>query len=158
MIGAHGSRYESSPLHDFGFEDRPPWICSSHVTDAHPLNSCIGADFAEGPTWYVSSVTGGVTDQQGAAVPGVMVTIINTQTSENKVYVTDASGQHVAQDLNPGRYTVAFERQGLSRVERSDISVLLGRSFELNAEMRVGQLTETVTNLQCRSARAAGAR
>jgi hypothetical protein len=90
------------------------------------------------------TLTGRVTDQQGAAVPGVTVTITNTQTSENKVYVTDANGQYVAQDLNPGRYNVAFELQGFSRVERSDISVLLGRNFELNAEMRVGQLTETV--------------
>ncbi len=90
------------------------------------------------------TLTGKVTDQQGAAVPGVTVTITNTQTGENKVYVTDANGQYVAQDLNPGRYNVAFELQGFSRVERSDISVMLGRSFELDAEVRVGQLTETV--------------
>ena len=90
------------------------------------------------------TLTGRVTDQQGAAVPGVTVTVTNIETGENKVYVTDANGQWVALDLNPGRYNVAFELAGFARVERPDISVMLGRGFELDAQMRVGQLTETV--------------
>ncbi len=77
-------------------------------------------------------------------MPGVTVTVTNIETGENKVYVTDANGQWVALDLNPGRYNVAFELAGFARVERPDISVMLGRGFELNAQMRVGQLTETV--------------
>ena len=90
------------------------------------------------------TLQGRVTDQQGAPVPGVTVTVTNIETGENKVYVTDANGQWVALDLNPGRYNVAFELAGFARVERPDISVMLGRGFELNAQMRVGQLTETV--------------
>ena len=90
------------------------------------------------------SLTGRVTDQQGGAVPGVTVTITNAQTGESRLFVTDSNGQYLAQDLNPGRYTVLFELTGFSRVERSDISVLLGRTFELDAQMRVGQLSETV--------------
>ena len=46
--------------------------------------------------------------------------------------------------MSPGRYNVAFELSGFAKVERSDISVLLGRSFDINAQMRVGQLAETV--------------
>ena len=90
------------------------------------------------------SLTGKVTDQQGAAVPGVTVTITNIQTGENRVYVTDSEGEYRALDLPPGRYNVAFELTGFSRAERTDISVLLGRAFEIDAQMRVGQLTETV--------------
>ena len=90
------------------------------------------------------TLRGTVEDQQGAAVPGVTVTITNTVTGEVREYVTDGNGQYVAQDLNPGRYTVAFELSGFARVERTDISVALGRSFQLDAQMRVGGLTETV--------------
>jgi hypothetical protein len=90
------------------------------------------------------TLRGTVTDQQGAAVPGVTVTITNSVTGEARDYVTDGNGQYLAQDLNPGRYTVAFELSGFARVERTDISVQLGRAFELDAQMRVGQLTETV--------------
>jgi outer membrane receptor protein involved in Fe transport len=90
------------------------------------------------------TLTGRVTDQQGASVPGVTVTVTNTQSGEVRTYVTDENGQYLAPDLNPGRYTVAFELSGFSKVERADISVLLGRSFQLDAQMAVGALTETV--------------
>jgi hypothetical protein len=90
------------------------------------------------------ALTGRVTDQQGAAVPGVTVTATNTQSGEVRTYVTNASGQYNAPDLVPGRYTVAFELTGFSKVERPDINVLLGRTFELDAQMRVGAVTEVV--------------
>jgi len=90
------------------------------------------------------TLTGKVTDQQGAAVPGVTVTTTNNTTGEPRVFVTDASGQYIAPDLNPGRYTVVFELTGFSKIERNDISVVLGRTFELNAQMTVGSVTETV--------------
>src|SRR5215203_876808 len=84
------------------------------------------------------TLTGRVTDQQGAAVPGVTVTVTNTQSGEVRTFVTDGNGQYIAADLNPGRYTAAFELSGFSKIERSDLSVQLGRTFELNAEMTVG--------------------
>ena len=90
------------------------------------------------------TLTGRVTDQQGSAVPGVSVNVTNTETGEVRTYVTDANGVYLAQDLNPGRYTVAFELSGFSRVERPDVSVLLGREFTIDAQMRVGNVTETV--------------
>jgi hypothetical protein len=90
------------------------------------------------------ALTGRVTDQQGAAVPGVTVIATNTQTGEVRTYVTNANGQYNAPDLTPGRYTVAFELTGFAKVERPDINVLLGRTFELDAQMRVGALTEVV--------------
>ena len=85
-----------------------------------------------------------VTDQQGQPIPAVTVTITNAVSGEPRVHVTDANGQHPAPDFSPGRYNVAFELSGFAKVERSDISVLLGRSFDINAQMRVGQLAETV--------------
>src|SRR6266542_928525 len=90
------------------------------------------------------SLTGTVTDQQGAAIPGVTVTVTNAQTGEVRTFVTDSNGQFNAPDLNPGRYTVAFELSGFARVERPDVNVLLGRGFNLDAQMKVGALTETV--------------
>src|SRR5262245_35053632 len=90
------------------------------------------------------ALTGRVTDQQGAAIPGVTVVTTNTQSGEIRTFVTDSNGQFAALDLVPGRYTVRFELTGFAKVERSDINVLLGRSFALDTQMRVGELTETV--------------
>ena len=90
------------------------------------------------------TLTGKITDPQGAAVPGVTVSATNNATGEARVFVSDANGQYIAPDLNPGRYTVTFELSGFSKIERNDISVVLGRTFELNAQMTVGSVTETV--------------
>ena len=89
-------------------------------------------------------LTGRVTDQQGQAIPGVTVVTTNTQSGEVRTFVTDANGQFTAPDLVPGRYNVRFELTGFSKVERNDISVVLGRTFALDTQMRVGELTETV--------------
>ncbi|MGE3510346.1 MAG: carboxypeptidase regulatory-like domain-containing protein [Vicinamibacterales bacterium] len=90
------------------------------------------------------SLTGTVTDQQGAAIPGVSVVITSMTSGESRVFVTDSSGKYTAPDLNPGRYRVAFELSGFNRVEREDVSVALGRTFALDARLQVGAVTETV--------------
>jgi Carboxypeptidase regulatory-like domain len=89
-------------------------------------------------------LTGRVTDQQGSAIPGVTVVATNTESGAVRSFVTDANGQFQAPDLVPGRYIVRFELTGFSKVERTDIIVVLGRTFDLDAQMRVGELTETV--------------
>jgi hypothetical protein len=90
------------------------------------------------------TLTGQVMDAQGGAVPGVSVVATNVQTGEAREFVTDGNGRYIAPDLVPGRYTVRFSLSGFAPVERADVLVLLGRAFELDAELRVGGVTETV--------------
>ena len=90
------------------------------------------------------ALTGRVTDQQGAVVPGVTVTTVNTQTGESRVFVSGADGMFRAPDLVPGRYTVRFELSGFTTVERADVLVMLGREFEIDTQLGVGAQTETV--------------
>jgi hypothetical protein len=90
------------------------------------------------------TLRGTVTDAQGGAVPGVTVTITNVESGEVRTFVSDAEGRYLAQDLNPGRYNVTFELSGFRKVERTNILVLLGRSFDVNAELAVGGVTEVV--------------
>ncbi len=90
------------------------------------------------------ALSGKVTDQQSAVMPGVTVTTVNTQSGESRVFVTGADGTFRAPDLAPGRYTVRFELSGFTTTERADVLVLLGREFELNTQLSVGAQTETV--------------
>ena len=90
------------------------------------------------------ALTGKVTDQQGAVVPGVTVTTVNTQSGESRVFVSGADGMFRAPDLVPGRYTVRFELSGFTTVERADVLVMLGREFEIDTQLGVGAQTETV--------------
>jgi outer membrane receptor protein involved in Fe transport len=90
------------------------------------------------------ALTGKVTDQQNAVVPGVTVTATNTQTGEARVFVTGADGMFRAPDLAPGRYTIKFELSGFTTSERPDVLVMLGREFEVNTQLNVGAQTEVV--------------
>ena len=90
------------------------------------------------------TLQGRVTDQQSAPIPGVTVSVTSLTSGETRTFVTDANGQFVASDLNPGRYKVNFELSGFTRIERPDVSVALGRTFEVNTEMSVSGVTETV--------------
>jgi Carboxypeptidase regulatory-like domain len=88
------------------------------------------------------ALTGRVTDQQGGAIPGVIIVTTHMETGEIRSFVTDASGQYVAPDLTPGRYTVRFELIGFAKVERSDVLVEPGRTLEVNSQLNVSQLSE----------------
>ena len=90
------------------------------------------------------TLQGRVTDQQSSPIPGVTVAVTSLTSGETRTFVTDANGQFVASDLNPGRYKVNFELSGFTRVERPDVTVLLGRTFEVNTQLTVGGVTETV--------------
>ena len=86
------------------------------------------------------TVTGtlqGVTrDTNGALVPGVTVTIKNTENGQERVIVTNAQGYYVATFLPIGRYQVTATRGDFGTVIRENVEITLNDSvnadFELN--------------------------
>ena len=59
--------------------------------------------------------------------------------------VTDEKGQYKIVDLRPGTYTVTFSLPGFSTVKREGIELTADFTAPVNADMRVGQIEETVT-------------
>jgi protocatechuate 3,4-dioxygenase beta subunit len=66
--------------------------------------------WAQGET--TSAIVGQVSDASGAAVPGAMVTIHNTETGLQRAATSDDSGRFSFTQLKPGIYTVRVEAQG----------------------------------------------
>jgi hypothetical protein len=89
------------------------------------------------------TITGTATDVSGGVLPGVTVTITNIQTGRVTTAVTDGSGMYRA-ELDPGVYKVGFELSGFARQELPEVNVLLGRTFTINASMKVGNIAEAV--------------
>jgi len=89
------------------------------------------------------TITGQLTDPQGGVLPGVTVAATNRQTGRVSSAATDGNGRY-AVNLEPGFYTIRFELAGFARQEMADIEVLLGRTFDINATMRVGNMSEAV--------------
>src|SRR2546425_3377185 len=100
-------------------------------------------------TWaQVASATiaGVVKDTSGAVMPGVTVEAASPALIEKvRTVVTDDQGQYKILELRPGQYTVAFSLAGFATVKREGIELTTGFTAQVNAELRVGSLEETVT-------------
>jgi hypothetical protein len=92
------------------------------------------------------SITGTVRDSSGAVLPGVTVEASSPDLIEKvRTAVTDDSGQFRIVDLRAGTYTVTFTLTGFSAVRREGIGIEGSFTANVNAELRVGALEETIT-------------
>lgn len=85
---------------------------------------------------------GVVTDQSGGALPGATVTIESRAMQGSRSAVTDESGSYVFRAIPPGDYTVTVTMPSFAESKRT-VGVPVGGSVELNAELRLGGVTET---------------
>ncbi|MGH9361747.1 MAG: carboxypeptidase-like regulatory domain-containing protein, partial [Thermoanaerobaculia bacterium] len=79
------------------------------------------------------NVQGNVVDEQGAALPGVTVTLSGLGAPQ--VFVTDAQGNFRFLGLAPGRYQLSAALEGFSTVEYPNVSVSVGRNTAVEITM-----------------------
>jgi hypothetical protein len=94
-----------------------------------------------------TGVIGGVVlDTTGAVMPGVTVEASSPALIEKvRTAVTDSQGVYRIVDLRPGPYIVTFTLAGFNTVKREGVELSAGVSVPVNAEMRVGDIAETIT-------------
>lgn len=91
-------------------------------------------------------IAGAVKDASGAVLPGVTVEAASPALIEKvRSAVTDSTGQYRIENLRPGTYAVTFSLPGFSTFKREGIELTGSFTATIDAEMRVGQLQETVT-------------
>jgi hypothetical protein len=97
----------------------------------------------------VSSTTGAingtVTDESGAALPGVTITISSPSMQGTRTTVSGSDGTFRFPAIAPGEYRVTYELAGFGTVVREGVQVGLGFTATLNNSMKVASLQETVT-------------
>jgi hypothetical protein len=91
------------------------------------------------------SIEGTVKDASGAVLPGVTVTMTNTDTGTQRVVVSNENGVFRAPLLQLGRYTVSAELSGFTKFEQAGVSLSAGQTVVLNVALKVGGMTESVT-------------
>jgi hypothetical protein len=90
-----------------------------------------------------ANIAGTITDESGAALPGVTVTITNTATGRAQALVTGPDGRYRAVALQPGPYEVACELQGFATVRRA-VTLVVGADATLDLTLGVASLAETI--------------
>lgn len=92
----------------------------------------------------LASITGIVTDTTGAVIPGVQVTVTNTQTGVSTLASTNHSGYYRAFNLPIGEYTVTFTGKGFQPYVRKGLTLAVSQVANINATLAVGSEATTV--------------
>src|SRR5215831_501284 len=93
-----------------------------------------------------ASIAGVVKDASGAVLPGVTVEVASPALIEKtRSTVSDGSGLYQIVSLPPGTYSVTFSLQGFSTYKRDGIELTGSFVATINADMKVGQVAETIT-------------
>ena len=90
-------------------------------------------------------LSGQVIDSSGAVVPQASVTITNVDTNEVRKVETNATGFYVIPLLPPGNYTITVEKQGFQTAEFPKVVLQVNQSLAVDAILRVGSTTQSVT-------------
>jgi hypothetical protein len=91
------------------------------------------------------TIQGRVTDAQGAVLPGVTITATSPSALGAQTTVSSETGNYRFPALPPGTYTVNYELTGFNTVRREGIQISLGFTANLNVELALATLQETVT-------------
>ncbi len=93
-----------------------------------------------------AAIAGVVKDNTGAVLPGVTVTAASPALIEQqRTATTDGEGRYIITTLRPGLYTVTFTLSGFGTVVRDGIQLRAGFTANVESELRVGSLAETIT-------------
>ena len=90
------------------------------------------------------TISGIVSDQQGAVIPGAQVEVLNTATNALFTTSSNESGLYVAPGMVVGTYEIAVESEGFRRSLRSGVTLQVGQNAEVNVTLEIGQVTEVV--------------
>ena len=91
------------------------------------------------------SISGTITDESAAVLPGVTLLVTNVDTGVQRTQVSDENGRYRVLNLNPGTYTVTGELEGFTSVVRDSLVVAIGKDLLADIEMKIGGVTEQVT-------------
>jgi hypothetical protein len=93
----------------------------------------------------VGQIQGTVTDAQGGVLPGVSLTLRNTETGAARTTVTESDGVYRFAGLQPGTYALKAELQGFATVDVERLTITIGLQLQQDLKMGLQNLQETVT-------------
>ncbi len=108
----------------------------------------LGSTMTTNRAWAQSesaSVSGRVTDQSGAALPGVEIEIKNTDTNVTQEAKTNGEGFYVIPSIRPGNYLMNVRKQSFRTTSVTGITLNVQDNLSRNFTLQVGASAESVT-------------
>ena len=91
-----------------------------------------------------ATVLGFISDQSGAAMPGVTVTLTNPSTGISNTAISDDRGQYQFLNVRVGTYSLKAELQGFTTAVTNDVTVTVNARQRVDLTLSVGGVGETV--------------
>jgi hypothetical protein len=82
-------------------------------------------------------------DSSGAAIPGATVTIRNLDTGVVTNLTSDNTGVYNAASVDPGNYSVSFEKEGFKKLIKTGIALHV-EAITIDATLEVGAVSQSV--------------
>lgn len=92
-----------------------------------------------------ANLSGTVTDSTGSLVPGARVVARNLGTGFTQEVTSGTSGEFLVAFLPVGNYSVRIEHAGFKAFVQEPIELTVNQTATINAELSVGENSETVT-------------
>src|SRR5262245_28105445 len=90
------------------------------------------------------SISGSVRDTTGAVLPGVGITVTNTESGLTRMTVSNETGSYNFQSLPVGPYELTTDLPGFKQQVRRGITLVVGQEAVLNLTLEVGAIAEKV--------------
>jgi hypothetical protein len=101
---------------------------------------------AFGQTNALATLTGVVTDESGAVLPGVAITAVSPSLQVGQVTaITDPTGEYRLSGLPIGTYEVTYTIDGFQTVRRADVRLTAGFTARIDVGLKLGSLNESIT-------------
>src|SRR6266446_10638267 len=91
------------------------------------------------------ALSGTVSDQKGAIIPGATVTVTNKATGATRTTTTNGDGEFKLDLLPAGRYDIKVSATGFGDVTSESVELLVGQTNTLSFTMTPGLQTASVT-------------
>src|SRR5579871_2919067 len=91
------------------------------------------------------TLSGTVTDASGAAVPGALITVTNTATSQTFNATTDSHGNYTLAELPDSVYDVKVSATNFKEFRAQGAVVHVATTTTVDAQLQLGSVTETIT-------------
>ncbi len=91
---------------------------------------------------FRGTITGTVSDPNGAVVPGAKVTIKNVDTNVSTVVTTNDSGAYTVMSLVPGNYSISVSGDGFKTSSRESVAVRVDDRLTIDFKLEIGAAAE----------------
>lgn len=93
---------------------------------------------------FTGTITGTVTDANGATVAGAKITAKNEATGDVRQVTTNSEGLYIFSQLIPASYEVTAENPGFKKAVSTNAALRVNQTLELNITLQVGDVSQSI--------------